>query len=379
MIPRSFDDIDISDIQRLIDNQVAERRTLEFKRDLPGDTKDERKEFLADVTSFANAQGGDIIYGLAEAQGAPSTVHGLDVLDADAELRRIEDRILDGVEPRLPGLRLKWITTAVGKRLLLIRIPASTISPHRVIFANSSKFHGRKSNGKYEMDTQELREAFTATEALPARLRALHLEAVDAALRDELPAGLGDGPKAIVSVIPLNYFRDRLDLDITRENALAPFKPGGHMEAVEMIEGVLLHTDGGGQGRMDSYAVTHRRGRTDMVWTIGYIMNPTKGDGRPVVPYPRFKEGLIDGALSPVSRLQPFSVEGPWVVLTTITGIKDFILLIDNDHYSDPAWRDQATLAEVVSERLTHEDLVPVLKSFWRLFGMRPPIALTAT
>ncbi len=61
MIPRSFDDIDISDIQRLIDNQVAERRTLEFKRDLPGDTKDERKEFLADVTSFANAQGGDII------------------------------------------------------------------------------------------------------------------------------------------------------------------------------------------------------------------------------------------------------------------------------------------------------------------------------
>jgi len=91
------------------------------------------------------------------------------------------------------------------------------------------------------------------------------------------------------------------------------------------------------------------------------------------VPYARFKEGLIDGALSPVSRLQPFSVEGPWLVLTTITRIKDYILLIDNDHYSEPAWRDQATLAEVVAERLTLDDLTPILKSFWRLFGMRPP------
>ncbi len=378
MIPRSFGDVDISDIQRLIDNQVAERRTLEFKRDLPGDTRDERKEFLADVTSFANAHGGDIIYGLAEAHGTPSSVHGLEVLDADAALRGIEDRILDGVEPRLPGLRMKWIIAADGKRLLLIRIPASTIAPHRVIFANSSKFHGRKSNGKYEMDTQELREAFTATEARPARLRALHLEAVDAAARDELPAGLGEGPRAIVSVIPMNYFRERLDLDITPENALAPFKPGGHIEVVEMLEGVLLHTDGGGRSRMDSYAVTHRRGRTDMVWTIGYVMNPVRDDSPAVVPYARFKEGLIDGALSGVGWLQRYAIEGPWVVLTTVIGIKDYILLVDNDHYSEPAWRDQASLGEVMSERLTHNDLIPILKSFWRLFGMRPPSNLAA-
>lgn len=377
MIPRSFDDIDISDIRKLIDNQVAEHRMLEFKRNLPGDTKDERREFLADVTSFANAQGGDIVYGLAEAQGAASAVHGLEVLDADAELLSIEDRILAGVEPRLPGLRLKWIVGAGGERVLLIRIPASTAAPHRVVFANSSKFHGRKSNGKYEMDTQELREAFTATEALPARLRALHLEAVDVAVRGELPAGLGDEPKAIVSVIPVNFFREQHDLEITRENALAPFQPGGHLEAIEMLEGVLLHTDGGGRSRMGSYAITHRRGRTDMIWTIGYVMDELQRDQRKIIPYVRFREGLVDAALSPVSRLQPFAVEGPWVVLTTVTGIKDFTLVIDNDHYSRPAWRDQASLAEIRSERLTHDDLIPTLKSLWRLFGMRPPSSLT--
>jgi hypothetical protein len=379
MIRTSFDDIALGDIQALIANGVAEGRTLEYKRDLPGGGNEARKEFLADVTSFANAQGGDIIYGLSATNGVATEVHGLEVDDLDARSRALEDRILTGAEPRIPGVKLRWISTDDGKHILLIRIAASAIAPHRVIIAGGSKFFGRKGNGKYEMDTQELREAFTSTEALPARLRALHFEAVDAAVRDELPAGLGDGPKAIVSVIPMNYFREQLDLDITPENALAPFKPGGHMEAVEMIEGVLLHTDGGGQGRMDSYAVTHRRGRTDMVWTIGYVLNPVQGDERCVVPYQRFKEGLIDGALSPVSRLRPFSIEGPWVVLTTVTGIKDSILVINNDHYSEPAWRDRATLAEVVSERLTHNDLVPILKSFWRLFGMRPPNTLVAT
>lgn len=246
MIPRDFHAIEIADIQSLVTNQVSERRTLEFKRELPGGGNDARKEFMADVTSFANAQGGDLIFGLSESKGAAAQVHGIEVANPDAELRAIEDRILAGAEPRIPGVRLKWISTDDGKHLLVIRIPASAIAPHRVIVADSAKFYGRKTNGKYPMDTQELREAFTSTEALPARLRALHLEAVDAALRDELPAGLGEGPKAIVSVIPVNYFRARLDLDITRENALAPFRPGGHTEAVEMLEGVLLHTDGGG-------------------------------------------------------------------------------------------------------------------------------------
>jgi len=377
MIRASFDDIALSDILALKDNRVAECRTLEFKRDLPAGSNDARKEFIADITSFANAQGGDIVFGLAESNGSAAEICGLEVDDLDASLRALEDRILTGADPRIPGVRLKWIAANDGKHLLLIRVPASAIAPHRVIVAGSGKFFSRKGNGKYELDTQELREAFTATEALPARLRALHLEAVDTALRDELPAGLGDGPKAIVSVIPVNYFRERLDLEITRENALAPFKPGGHIEAVEMMEGVLLHTDGGGQGRMDSYAVTHRRGRTDMVWTIGFVMNPTREDECGVIPYARFKEGLIDGALSPVSRLQPFSVEGPWIVLTTVIGVKDHILLIDNDHYSEPAWRDQATLAEVVSDHLRRDDLIPILKSLWRLFGMRPPSVMS--
>lgn len=181
MIPRSFESIERGDLETLITNQVAERRTLEFKRDLPGGSERERKEFLADVSSFANAQGGDILFGIDARQGVAVGLAGLAVDDSDKEMLRWEDVLLAGVEPRMPGVRFRWIDCGDKRGVMLIRVPASSIAPHRVIFARSNRFYGRKSNGKYEMDTHELRDAFTASEALPTRLRTLHVEAVDRA------------------------------------------------------------------------------------------------------------------------------------------------------------------------------------------------------
>jgi len=74
MIPKPIEAITTADIQSLIDNQVAENRSMEYKEALPGNSDDEKKEFLADLSSFANAGGGDIIYGLVESEGLPVRV-----------------------------------------------------------------------------------------------------------------------------------------------------------------------------------------------------------------------------------------------------------------------------------------------------------------
>ena len=71
MIPKRFDEITKADIDALVANGVAEGRTLDYKRTLPGGKDDEKREFLADVSSFANAAGGDIIFGVEEDQGIP--------------------------------------------------------------------------------------------------------------------------------------------------------------------------------------------------------------------------------------------------------------------------------------------------------------------
>jgi Putative DNA-binding domain len=373
MIPRSFEDIAKSDIEALIANRVAERRTLEFKRELPGTSDKDRKEFLADLTSFANAQGGDILFGIDAPKGVATTIAGMKIDDPDKEVLRWEEVLLAGVEPRLPGIKLRWIDCGEAGGVMLIRVPASTIAPHRVIFARTNRFFGRKSNGKYEMDTQELRDAFTASEALPTRLRALHLEAVDAALRGDLPIILGDDPTAIVSLIPATIFREARDLDVTPEHALAPHKPSGHMEAIRMIEGVLLHANPGEQGAVRSYAITHRTGRTDMVWTIGRVVDQFKKSETKLVWPKRFEDGLLDAAISGASWLNHYGIDGPWLVMATITSIKDYRLVVSSEYWSDPAWRNLATLPPLMIERMNRAALLPLLRSFWLAFGFERP------
>ena len=56
MIDKSLDDIGREDLQRLQANGVPESRSLEYKQALPGLADDARKEFLADVSSFAKAR-----------------------------------------------------------------------------------------------------------------------------------------------------------------------------------------------------------------------------------------------------------------------------------------------------------------------------------
>ena len=62
MIQKNFDDITKTDIDFLVANKIGEIKTLEYKGKLPSSQDSDKKEFLADVTSFANASGGDIVY-----------------------------------------------------------------------------------------------------------------------------------------------------------------------------------------------------------------------------------------------------------------------------------------------------------------------------
>ncbi len=61
MINKSFDLIEKADIEALVANEVREGRTLDYKENLPGNSDGDKTEFLADVSSFANASGGYIL------------------------------------------------------------------------------------------------------------------------------------------------------------------------------------------------------------------------------------------------------------------------------------------------------------------------------
>lgn len=212
MIPKEFDLITKDDIDALIHNKIPEGRTIEYKEHLPGGADEERREFLSDVSSFANAAGGDLIFGIREkrdendkATGIPETAPGLAGVNPDAEKRRYEDILRASINPRIPSLRVRHIDGFTLGPIILLRIQKSWAAPHMVIFKNLSRFFTRTSAGKHQLDVREIRAAFFASENIRAKVKQLRDGRLARILADETVIKLKAGPKIILHMVPLNF------------------------------------------------------------------------------------------------------------------------------------------------------------------------------
>jgi|SRR5215213_1953265 len=172
MIAKNLELITLNDIRDLVTNNVLERRTLEYKALLPDNSDSSKKEFLADVSSFANTIGGDLVFGITEQGSVLSNDLGIAVTDIDAEIARLNSIIRDGISPRIQPDIIS-IPADLDKRVVIIRVRGSLEGPHRVVYKAHDRFYARNSNGKYPMDVLELRAAFAQSSNLIERIRSL--------------------------------------------------------------------------------------------------------------------------------------------------------------------------------------------------------------
>jgi predicted HTH transcriptional regulator len=178
MIPKRLDDITELDLLALISNGVAEGRTIDYKRKLPPNGDADKKEFLADVSSFANSGGGDLIFGVDENAGLPTQITGFQSTDTDQEVRRLDSIVASGIQPRI-RYTIKLMPCSGGQKALVIRVERRWSGPHRVVFKGHDRFYGRNSAGKYALDVNELRRAFTLSSTVTERIRAFRTDRIN--------------------------------------------------------------------------------------------------------------------------------------------------------------------------------------------------------
>ena len=374
MILKPLPDVTLSDIEQLVANGISEGRTLEFKLELPGPKDDDIREFLADATSFANTDGGDLIYGVQAAEGVAVAVPGSPLAASpDATLLRLENLLRDVVQPRLSGVRFQWIPQATDRGVLVARVPASMTAPHRVTFRGGAKFHHRNSRGKAEMDTHELRLAFTASEALPARMQHLHEQTVRMVDMGDLPFSLDARPKTILSVLPLSLIRDARSLDVDQASAVSPPGPGS-TDWLHALEGFYVFAIASDR-TTPAFALTRRTGQVDICWGIGR----TTHDGERLVwPLP-FEKTLAAVVPAIIQRLAHWAIEGPFVIAVTLANVGGYRLYQDfwaGAGPAKPAWRSQLALPSIVVEAGTLDELMPLARSFWYAMSEKRPDGL---
>ena len=323
MIQKTLTEVAEADIVGLVTNGIAESRTLEYKRSLPGNSDGDKKEFLADASSFANTSGGDIVYGVEENQGVPTGVIGVQVADLDLEIRRLDSLLAAGLSPRV-RYAIREVGLAGGQRVLLLRVERSWSGPHRVVYQGHDKFYGRNSAGKYPLDVSELRSAFTLSSSVRERIRAFRTDRIIALSNNQTPiAPFKDSPKVILHCIPIQSFANDELYDILpfyqNPMLLQPMRTG-HWDRRLNLDGVLAF---GTHDPHFSYTQLYRNGIIEAV--NGNLIGSEFEDKR-IIPSVSFEETILQYVPFCFQMLARLGVGAPVVLALTLTQTEGIVM-----------------------------------------------------
>jgi len=261
VINNRLEKVTIDEIKSLVENSVCENKCLEYKQELHIDSDSDKKEFLADISSFANSNGGDMIFGIVEdeKEKIPTNIIGIEYENEDTLIRKLEDFIRQSIQPIILNIEYKVIDLEKNKCILIIRIPQSIIAPHRVEYKGHCKFYTRNNKGKYQMDVSELRMAFNSSIDLEKRIEEYKLSRCYELIANRYGNLISDSPIFVIHYIPLsalNYSNNLSIIDMERELTKLQSKALGYGYNKNIIvDGITIHEKTDKRSAIASYKI----------------------------------------------------------------------------------------------------------------------------
>ncbi|MCW4048786.1 MAG: ATP-binding protein [Candidatus Bathyarchaeota archaeon] len=366
---KTLDKIVETDLQQLVTNQVRENKKIEYKKILPGYSNAQKREFLSDISSFANAVGGDILYGIETKKGVPIDISGLHVADVDAEILRLESMLQSGIEPRIPGIKTISVSLQIPNVVIIIRIPKSWMSPHMVTFDNLSRFYSRNSAGKYQLDVSEIRNLFNFSQTIPEQIRAFRLERLSKVLAGETPIRVGDVPKIVLHLVPLSAFSSPISYDLTpiAKSYPMPMYASGCSGRYN-FDGFLTYSQSRNSNTVRTYLQVYRNGIFEAVETL------LLSDG--AIPSVAYERELLKAIPSFLTFQEKMRVEPPILIMISFLGVNGFELVVDRFRFVSrkvsPIDRDNLIIPEIMLESYDAnpvEYLKLIFETVWNAAG----------
>lgn len=318
--------LSMADLMSLKDREIREGKDIEYKREMI-----EKNKFLASICSFANASGGELLFGIQEGAGLPVAFPGLSLADPDHEITRLESIVRDGIEPRIPNVELHYIISDPHKGFIIVRVHRSWALPHRV--RETRRFYGRHSTGKYELDIGQIRAAFALSQSTIDHLRDFRVSRLAQIVARETPVPVSDSAKQILHIIPLNAFDPAIQHDSQK---LAGCVPGSvswmGWRRQPNFNGFLLSEHDGNVAM--SYLQLFRNGAVEYVTDEPFAVR----DGHKLISPRELERGLLSRFSEILSILRCLEVPPPVVVMLSLVEIAGYTMQIGGMH----AWFRQS-------------------------------------
>jgi hypothetical protein len=363
------------DIFDLIKNAVHEDRELDYKETLPDKSAESHRDFLYDVSSFANAAGGLLVFGVRERRessgkstGEPDEAVGLLGFNQDEDIRRLESMLRDGVEPRIPGIRLHIVPGLKNGPALALSVPKSWVGPHMVKYGGMARFYTRNNRGNEPMNYHQIRDAFAESSTAIDRARQFRDERIQKiATGTGLPTELHGRARSVLHLIPLSVAV--LDtVNILRPRQEADLLPVPGWRSVSDTSHKLNFDGFARTASQISYVQLFRSGSVEAV--DAHLLNFASS-----IPWPTLEAELIEQTIRYLTCLQMLGCDPPIGVALTLVNVSGLGIAADGTPSfprSQGLDRGILKLPEVVAENFDDDVpslMRPIFDTLWQSCG----------
>ncbi|SIN85684.1 AlbA family DNA-binding domain-containing protein [Chitinophaga niabensis] len=320
-----------ADILSLIDDQIPESLTLDYKRDFKLKDDGEKSEFLADITAFHNTEGGIIIFGLEDEKnennqntGIPKlpSENGVLIDNYDNEKNKIEEIVRNSTDPQLNHLAFSELLVVNGCKVFAISIPKNLSLPTRVSFRKSSKFYRRGNAGKYLLGTHELYSLFIKNMEIREKAKEFIYSRINEVRNNHFWDNIGLVPGILIHIIPLsNMGNSTLEfLPSTAQNdmiqMLSPIMSEGY-NYNHCFEGFIIHSHP--YNDLYSYNLIFRDGSIE-IFTTGVFSQD--GSGYYSLSGELLASCLLEQLKKAFVYFSTIEVEGPFCISLALNNLE---------------------------------------------------------
>jgi len=373
---KRLEDINEDDILSLIENAEPEGKYLDYKEKLPEDKNNDKIEFCKDVVSFANAEGGIIIYGIKENKnesdktGLPGEIVGVEIENYDKLIQKLENWIRVFIEPRFSGVYFRQLEVK-KKKILLVKIIKSWYGPHWV--RDDNRFHIRTNSGRQQMSIDELRTAFNLSDTRIERIRKFIYERVSMIYTNEFYYPLKEGPKLIFHTIPLYAFESRSYKPLTEIPQFVDEKLSGFIAVKRInLDGCFYYYKD--NQKLKSYIQLFRNFIIEYVDTSYFGMKEISQGEKIYYLRSTYESSLIELLKLFIEIYKELSIPTPILIFLTLVNVEKCKIRTINGHdsiyYFD---RDIVNIPEIIVENYDDEPpekiLKPCFDAVWNACG----------
>ncbi len=375
MIPKRIEDITVADLQALISEGRNEDRTIEYKLSLPSNAESERVPWLLKpICSFANTDGGDLVFGIKANNGIPEPPIVPLVLDSiDQTKLSLEHMIQNGIEPQVRGIHIRDVQIEKNRFVMVLRIPKSWTAPHRV--KSNSKFYARNSAGSYELDIPQIKQIFLFSDTLNQRLREFRASRIANIVGDAAPVPLQNGLRVILHIIPITAFAHGEQFSVKEYRDLGLLLRPTDSSTIDYhlnFDGLVVRS-GAAPKATSAYAQLFRTG------SLEYVDVYEPWEGKKIIPSASYERRLLESYTAGIKVLQKLGVEPPLIILLTLVNAKGFSLSFGQQEQFyllrsfNPFDRDIMLLPDVQVEAFDQSNIAvlkPLFDIIWNSGGV---------